>query len=58
MMKSRPFIAAVAALRRGYRQWRAEQLLPSVLYDLNRHFAEDVGIVPQHVIDALERRRR
>lgn len=34
-----------------------ERLMPSILFDLNSRLAEDTGIVPQDVIDALERRR-
>jgi hypothetical protein len=45
------------AIRRGFRSWRAEQLLPSVLYELNRSFAEDVGLNPENVVDAFARRR-
>jgi hypothetical protein len=56
-MKSRPFMAAMTALSRGYRRWRAEQLMPSVLYDLNRSFAEDIGLRPENVVDVFVRRR-
>jgi hypothetical protein len=36
-----------AALGRGYRNWRSEQLMPSVLFDLNRSLGDDVSIVPE-----------
>ena len=52
------FKRTLTAVRRGYRAWRAEQLMPSVLFDLNRSLAEDIGIVPGDVIDALKRRRK
>ncbi|HEY0917593.1 hypothetical protein [Devosia sp.] len=50
-----PLARVVAALGRGYRNWRAEQLLPSVLFDLNRSLGEDRGIVPP---DLPETRRK
>ncbi len=49
---SHPFARAVAAFGRGYRNWRAEQLLPSVLFDLNRSLGEDRGIVPRDMSEA------
>lgn len=52
-----PFLRALVRLRRGYRAWRAEQLMPSVLFDLNRSLAEDIGVVPQDLNEALKRRR-
>ena len=55
---SNPFFRAFAAFGRGFRQWRAEQLMPSVLFDLNRSLGEDTGIVPHDVIEASAPRAR
>jgi hypothetical protein len=49
------FLGAFATLRRG---WRTEQLLPSILFDTNANLAKDLGLVPQDVNEALQRRRR
>ena len=56
-MKTRRLYRALTALRRAGRTLRAEQLMPSVLHGMNRHLAEDIGIVPGDVLDALDRRR-
>ena len=42
-----PFARAFSAVGRSYRSWRSEQLMPSVLFDLNRSLGEDVSIVPE-----------
>lgn len=44
---SNPFARMAAVFGRGYRRWRVEQLLPSVLFDLNRSLGEDLAIVPE-----------
>lgn len=51
-----PFAKAFSAVGRGYRNWRSEQLMPSVLFDLNRSLGEDVSIVPDR--SGPVRRRR
>jgi len=53
-----PLARVYAAFGRGYRRWRMEQFMPSVLFDLNRSLAEDVTIVPEHDGEAVPRRRR
>ena len=52
-----PFARAFSAVGRGYRSWRREQLLPSVLVDLNRSLGEDVWIVPERDGGPVRRRR-
>lgn len=41
-----PLARAFARFGRGYRRWRAEQLMPSILFDLNRSLGEDTALVP------------
>jgi hypothetical protein len=53
-----PLARVYAAFGRGYRRWRMEQFMPSVLFDLNRSLAEDVAIVPEHGGEAIPPRRR
>jgi len=52
-----PLARAYAFFGRGYRRWRAEQLMPPILFDLNRSLGEDTMLVPERE-GAPARRRR
>ena len=54
---SNPLARVFAVFGRGFRAWREEQLMPSMLFDLNRSLGEDVGIVPQDAIEAASNPR-
>lgn len=50
------FLARVLQrLRTAYRRWRANQLMPSVLFGMNRHLRDDRSLVREDILDALDR---
>lgn len=46
---------AMQRLRTAHRRWRANQLMPSVLFGMSRHLRDDRSLVRDDILDALDR---